>query len=55
MGTHTVEFRKFCTKTAHNINTPAKNKWDIPLHGLVNEHGWFTFVSQELLSTLVED
>ncbi len=20
------------------------NKWDIPLHGLVNEHGWFTFV-----------
>jgi 5-formyltetrahydrofolate cyclo-ligase len=20
-----------------------KNKWDIPLHGVVNEHGWFTF------------
>ena len=19
------------------------NKWDIPLHGVVNEHGWFTF------------
>jgi len=22
-----------------------KNKWDISLHGVVNEHGWFTFVS----------
>jgi len=21
-----------------------KNSWDIPLHGVVNEHGWFTFV-----------
>lgn len=21
-----------------------KNNWDIPLHGVVNEHGWFTFV-----------
>jgi 5-formyltetrahydrofolate cyclo-ligase len=20
-----------------------KNDWDIPLHGIVNEHGWFTF------------
>jgi hypothetical protein len=25
-----------------------KNNWDIPLHGLVNEHGWFTFDDQEL-------
>ncbi|MDX2417587.1 MAG: 5-formyltetrahydrofolate cyclo-ligase [Xanthomonadales bacterium] len=36
------------------IDPIDKNKWDIPLHGLVNEHGWFTFVSQEQLSTLVE-
>jgi len=21
-----------------------RNKWDIPLHGIVNERGWFTFV-----------
>jgi hypothetical protein len=24
--------------------TMVENKWDIPLHGVVNEHGWFTFV-----------
>jgi len=23
--------------------TIRKNNWDIPLHGVVNEHGWFTF------------
>jgi 5-formyltetrahydrofolate cyclo-ligase len=28
------------------IDPIDKNKWDIPLHGLVNERGWFTFVSQ---------
>ena len=28
------------------INLLEKNKWDIPLHGLVNEHGWFTFTNQ---------
>lgn len=25
------------------IDTIEKNDWDIPLHGVVNEHGWFTF------------
>lgn len=25
------------------IDPVEKNMWDIPLHGLVNEHGWFTF------------
>ncbi|MGA9574315.1 MAG: 5-formyltetrahydrofolate cyclo-ligase [Lysobacterales bacterium] len=24
----------------------AKKKWDIPLHGIVNEHGWFSFDAQ---------
>ena len=23
------------------------NPWDVPLHGLVNEHGWFTFTGLE--------
>ncbi len=32
------------------IDPVAKNKWDIPLHGLVNEHGWFTFVGEEPLT-----
>ena len=27
------------------IDLVDKNMWDIPLHGLVNEHGWFTFDS----------
>ena len=27
------------------ISPVDKNKWDISLHGVVNEHGWFTFVS----------
>jgi 5-formyltetrahydrofolate cyclo-ligase len=26
------------------IDPIEKNSWDIPLHGVVNEHGWFTFV-----------
>ena len=25
------------------IDPIEKNSWDIPLHGVVNEHGWFTF------------
>ena len=25
------------------IDTFETNDWDIPLHGVVNEHGWFTF------------
>jgi 5-formyltetrahydrofolate cyclo-ligase len=25
------------------IDPIEKNKWDIPLHGVVNERGWFTF------------
>ena len=25
------------------IDPIKKNSWDIPLHGIVNEHGWFTF------------
>ena len=27
------------------ISPVDKNIWDISLHGVVNEHGWFTFVS----------
>ncbi len=26
------------------VDTLGSNQWDIPLHGVVNEHGWFTFV-----------
>jgi hypothetical protein len=37
-------------------NDPVvKNKWDIPLHDLVNERGWFTFVDEEPLTQLEED
>jgi len=25
------------------IDTLDDNSWDIPLHGIVNEHGWYTF------------
>jgi 5-formyltetrahydrofolate cyclo-ligase len=47
-----------CLESIHDLATPlrvgiaysvqktdpiVKNKWDIPLHGVVNEHGWFTF------------
>jgi 5-formyltetrahydrofolate cyclo-ligase len=28
------------------IGPMVENKWDIPLHGVVNEHGWFTFVGE---------
>ena len=27
------------------IDLMNKNNWDISLHGVVNEHGWFTFVA----------
>ena len=27
------------------------NRWDIPLHGVVNEHGWRAFVDQRLADT----
>ena len=26
------------------IDPIDKNIWDIPLHAIVNEHGWFTFI-----------
>jgi 5-formyltetrahydrofolate cyclo-ligase len=31
------------------------NKWDIPLHGIVNEHGWFTFVREQSQVNFQED
>jgi 5-formyltetrahydrofolate cyclo-ligase len=37
------------------VDPVEKNKWDIPLHGLVNEHGWFTFVGEEPLTRFKED
>jgi len=33
----------------------VENKWDIPLHGLVNEHGWFTFDGEEPITISEED
>jgi len=33
----------------------VENKWDIPLHGVVNKHGWFTFVGRESLTNFQED
>ena len=30
--------------SAQEIEPMDKNIWDISLHGVVNEHGWFTFV-----------
>jgi 5-formyltetrahydrofolate cyclo-ligase len=30
------------------IDPLDKNTWDIPLHGVVNERGWFTFVGKDL-------
>jgi len=32
-----------------------ENKWDIPIHGVVNEHGWFTFVGGEPTTTSEEN
>lgn len=32
-----------------------KNPWDISLHGIVNERGWFTFVGKEPIKDLQED
>lgn len=31
------------------------NPWDISLHGIVNERGWFTFVGEEPLTDIQED
>jgi len=32
-----------------------RNKWDVPLHAVVNENGWFTFTDHDLLTTFSED
>jgi len=43
---------------AYNIqkNSPiVTNPWDISLHGIVNERGWFTFVREEPLTDLQEN
>lgn len=37
------------------IDIIEKNRWDIPLHGVVNEHGWFTFVGEEPITKSEED
>ena len=37
------------------IDPIIENKWDIPIHGVVNEHGWFTFVGQEPITIPEED
>jgi len=37
------------------IDRLDKNTWDIPLHGVVNERGWFTFVGEDLLNDFVEE
>lgn len=40
-----VPLRVGIAYSLQEIDRLEKNKWDIPLHGLVNEHGWFTFTS----------
>ena len=37
------------------IDSFVEDTWDIPLHGVVNEHGWFTFVSEEPITKSKED
>ena len=37
------------------IDPIVENIWDIPLHGVVNEHGWFTFVGEEPITISEED
>ena len=59
-----------CLEPFRNLPTPLRvgiaysiqktgpiitNPWDISLHGIVNERGWFTFVGEELLTDLQED
>jgi len=41
-----VPLRVGIAYSLQEIDPVVKDKWDIPLHGVVNEHGWFTFVSQ---------
>jgi 5-formyltetrahydrofolate cyclo-ligase len=41
-----VPLRVGIAYSLQEIDRLEKNKWDIPLHGLVNERGWFTFTSQ---------
>ena len=37
------------------IDPVVENRWDIPLHGVVNELGWFTFVDKEPLTEFKEN
>jgi 5-formyltetrahydrofolate cyclo-ligase len=30
--------------SSQEINSIKQNQWDIPLHGVVNENGWISFV-----------
>ncbi len=46
-GSRSSPLRAGIGYSLQEIDPLDKNKWDIPLHGVVNEHGWFTFVSQE--------
>lgn len=41
-----VPLRVGIAYSLQEIDRLEKNNWDIPLHGLVNERGWFTFTSQ---------
>ena len=42
--------RQTSNQPVNHSNATNAVSCDISLHGVVNEHGWFTFVSQELLS-----
>jgi 5-formyltetrahydrofolate cyclo-ligase len=37
-------FRLSIAYSLQEVDPIDKNDWDIPLHGVVNERGWFTFV-----------
>ncbi len=39
----TAPLRVGIAYSLQEIDPIEKNKWDIPLHGIVNERGWFTF------------
>jgi len=50
-----VPLRAGIAYSLQKIDSIEINNWDIPLHAVVNEHGWFTFVDEYPLTTSRED
>lgn len=50
-----VPMRVGIAYSLQEVEALDKDEWDISIHGVVNENGWFTLGGRESLKTIKED